>query len=271
MKGYLPIGVVITKLNDYPLILPNPDDIGESDVWSRYFLEHDSIQTSDLGWCVEEEWFLGRDSVCCTPQSPQDHVQSCFTASVDGTAGHCVDPVPLLTDTKDSKRCNAARPCNPGSACARPSTIEKLLRITYKSEGLEKIVLWSGPALEVYEQVEVGYLLPRTFLSPIWLPRLLEISFMYLKTVMLSLYFVNLLPLPFLDGNQVLAITAELIFKGSTGGQELEAAERGFRSWSIRNEGRTQRQRHLFKTSVQMATWTVVVLSILLTALYWYR
>jgi membrane-associated protease RseP (regulator of RpoE activity) len=88
---------------------------------------------------------------------------------------------------------------------------------------------------------------------------------------MISLYFVNLLPLQFLDGNQILAIVAEMMFKEGNGSQGLDIAERGFRSWSMRSDGRIKRRRYLFKTGVLMTTWTVVISFLLLSLLHWYQ
>jgi len=205
-------------------------------------------------------------------RSRDDHRMSCFSTTIDATeTGHCIDPVPLLTDRGDSRRCSSTQPCNPRSICIRPTALEHLLRITFRYEESETVVLWSGPPVEVWEQVEVGDLLSRTFLSPIWLPKVLENYFMYLKVVMLSLYLVNLLPLPFLDGDQLLAVVVELMFiEIGANGQDVETAERGFRSWSSRSEGRSQRRKILMKTGIQMFTWTVVLLSSMLTFLHWY-
>jgi S2P endopeptidase len=161
--------VVITKLNDFPLASPNQHV--DSDVWSQYFLEYDSIPESESGWCVEEEWFLGEarnashigpllthrldhNSSCCSSQTSRDYAQSCFAASAHGTgtSGRCIDPVPLLTQIDDSNRCSVVQSCNSTFVCVRPSTNEQLLRIRFGSAGSEKLVLWSGPALEVWEQ-----------------------------------------------------------------------------------------------------------------------
>jgi len=87
------------------------------------------------------------------------------------------------------------------------------LRVTFKvNEGgrdraereSEEVLLWSGPKVEVWEQVQVGTLRPRFRFLPLGLPRTIQIFFEYLQMATLSLYIFNLLPLPFLDGTQLL-------------------------------------------------------------------
>lgn len=85
---------------------------------------------------------------------------------------------------------------------------------------------------------------------------------------MLSLYFVNLLPLPFLDGDQLLIVFSDLIFDRAMGGQDLES---GFRAWSVRGEVGLQRRKALFRAGVRLTTWTVVAVSSSMSLVRWYR
>jgi S2P endopeptidase len=55
LRGYIPVGAMITKLNDFALNLEYPDD----DIWTRLMLEDSNILETTLGWCVEEKWFSG--------------------------------------------------------------------------------------------------------------------------------------------------------------------------------------------------------------------
>lgn len=49
------MGAVITKLNDFSL-----RGSEDKDFWSQYFLEPSTIPESNFGWCVQENWFLGK-------------------------------------------------------------------------------------------------------------------------------------------------------------------------------------------------------------------
>ena len=76
---------------------------------------------------------------------------------------------------------------------------------------------------------------------------------------MLSLFIVNLFPLPFLDGGQVLHAATDLLVKDSEVTKDLEAGGRGFRS--LDGGGRTERRKTFIKTSAEVGTWVLVASS----------
>jgi len=73
-------------------------------------------------------------------------------------------------------------------------------------------VVWSGSRREVWQEVQVGNWLPRIWILPLWLPSLLDIFWQYLTMATFSLYFFNLLPLPHLDGKELLLTILDFLF-----------------------------------------------------------
>lgn len=91
----------------------------------------------------------------------------------------------------------------------------------------------------------------------------------YLKTIMLSLFIMNLFPLSFLDGGQVLQATADLLLKDSEGTEDLEVGGRGFRG--LEGSGRTGKRKALITTSAELCTWILMGTSSVLGLVHWYR
>lgn len=123
--------------------------------------------------------------------------------------------------------------------------------------------------MEVWQQTEVGDLRPRAFIYPLWLPKSLAIYASYFKTIMLSLFIMNLFPLSFLDGGQVLQATADLLLKDSEKIQDLESGVRGFRGLDGGN--RTRKYKTLIKNSADLGTWVLIGISSTLGLVHWYR
>jgi len=144
-----------------------------------------------------------------------------------------------------------------------------LLRIGVSEDEVLKTVLWSGPPLEVWQQVEVGELRPRAFVYPLWLPGSLASYTSYLKTIMLSLFVMNLFPLSLLDGGQLLQATIDLLLEDSEKDQDLEAGGRGF--GGMDGGGRAGRQKSLIKGSAEVGTWVLLGTSSTLGLIHWYR
>lgn len=86
-------------------------------------------------------------------QSIRKHDSACFSTSADEPeVGRCIDPVPILTNLTEPARCSTIRRCNPDSICVTPTTEEHFLRVGFEYQGIENVVLWSGPLLEVWQQ-----------------------------------------------------------------------------------------------------------------------
>jgi len=91
----------------------------------------------------------------------------------------------------------------------------------------------------------------------------------YLKTIMLSLFVMNLFPLSFLDGGQVLQATVDLLLKDTENPQDLEAGGRGFRG--LDGGGRTRKRKALIKSSAEVGTWMLIGTSSALGLVHWFR
>ncbi|KAG5645952.1 hypothetical protein DXG03_004744 [Asterophora parasitica] len=208
LHAYLPVGAVITALDDTLLgRMAN----ASHDAWTSYLVGAQANRTSPQGWCIAGP--VDVDLACCTTPSPG---RSCFVSTSTPSSFRCLDPAPLLTSThtNTTARCTTTADCHPGdghnAVCMRPDAKAQLLRLRVGSTG--DIILWSGPRKEVYEEVRVSTLVPRLRVIPHALPHAATLFWEYLVTASLSLYFFNLLPLPFLDGSQFLTTLLQMIF-----------------------------------------------------------
>ena len=86
---------------------------------------------------------------------------------------------------------------------------------------------------------------------------------------MFSLFVVNLLPLSFLDGGQVLQATVDLLLRDSENTQDVEARGRGFRDPD--GSGRTRRNKTLIGRSAEVGTWVLIGTSSILGLVHWHR
>lgn len=92
----------------------------------------------------------------------------------------------------------------------------------------------------------------------------------YLKTIMLSLFFMNLFPLSFLDGGQVLQAAVDLALKDTEKTQDLEARGGGLRGIGG-GSGIIEGQKNIVKNSVEVGTWVLMAMSSTLALARWYR
>ncbi|KAF9000773.1 hypothetical protein BDZ89DRAFT_694474 [Hymenopellis radicata] len=187
---------------------------GDEETWTSYLTKPRNPMEM-MGWCVPGPAFLDSPETCCV-EDVSVSLLSCFT---NGNEQGCVDAVPLLTKPKENIRCQADFECSGDSLCVRPDTVAHLFRLTvrfpdWKENDAEDVILWHGPRAEVWQEVEIGILRPRINLLPLWLPGLLFVFEGYLKTAMLSLFLFNLLPLPYLDGSQLLDALLDMIGHG---------------------------------------------------------
>ncbi|KAG5635122.1 hypothetical protein H0H81_012382 [Sphagnurus paluster] len=250
LHGYLPPGSVITALDDTPIrTTSNSSSSSESDVWFSYLTNPDARTPLTRGWCAPPP--PDTNAPCCS--GTKTFGFACFT-TLDSKSPHpktCLDPIPLLT-APAAQRCASAAECvGPGvSVCVRPDEAEQLLRLTVRrgpvsgsgsgahdgngdGDGGTEVILWSGPTEEVWEEVRVGTLRPRLPIFPLGLPLFADLFWEYLVMASLSLYLFNLLPLPHLDGTQLLSVLLDMALaldsSGGTGtgagaGQHFAAA-----------------------------------------------
>ncbi|KZT21974.1 hypothetical protein NEOLEDRAFT_719998 [Neolentinus lepideus HHB14362 ss-1] len=263
LQGYLPFGSLITKLDDISLN-------STTDVWTRHLTQSTQSTAAAPGWCIGQDSYLSAPSTCCSSSSHDTPPSSfaCFSS-------RCLDPLSVMN--RGHARCISLSDCASEQVCVMLDERESLLRITFLPEPRDRnsksqVVVWRGPRIEVYEQVRVGTMLPGTF-TPLWLPDLTGVFFEYLATIALSLYFFNLLPLPYLDGVQLLDALLDYISAATSGPSaryslspdiELDAIEAGSsermtgRSWSTRTRSRWK----------ERLTWTLRVYTIVMSVTY---
>ncbi|KAI1787204.1 hypothetical protein LXA43DRAFT_975386 [Ganoderma leucocontextum] len=209
LYGYLPIGSVVYKVGDDTLDGPG----GAKTRWESLLSNKRNASIPALGWCIEEPWFAAHNTTCCAAQRSEVSFQSCFVPDSDSAFERCVDPVLFLdaSNTTATRRCASSVDCGHGQLCIRPRGDQELVSLTVHippwlrkdEEDLERKLVWQGDSSEILQEVEVGGWLPTSGVLPIGLPAVWNTLFLYLKMLSLSLYFVNLLPLPFLDGGQL--------------------------------------------------------------------
>ncbi|KIM43629.1 hypothetical protein M413DRAFT_18068 [Hebeloma cylindrosporum] len=218
---HLTKGVIITRLDDNSLAFPRASD----SFWTEYLTSPG--RKSSIGWCIPRT-FLEKSDSCCSPATLTSSPLACFV-SMDGTEHGCIDPVPVLTKPRGRGRCTSQEDCSPDSSCVAPDKTAQLLRLTVQpsvSED-ETVVLWNGPPREIWEAVIVGNWLPRAPLFPLWIPFVVQDFWEYLTMATLSLYFFNLLPIPHLDGSELLQSFVDLAFPTQRDGfiYDVEALE----------------------------------------------
>ncbi|KAG1852881.1 hypothetical protein DFJ58DRAFT_400600 [Suillus subalutaceus] len=256
LSMHLPVGSFLTTLDDFPLN-------SSRDAWSTYLLEPTPAAYKQ-GWCVETSR-LSDDHQCCVDTASSS---SCFVSFESAMEEYCTDPVAVLS--KMQNRCDSSISCLESQSCIKPRGDRDILRITvHEGAGTEdeRIVLWSGPKYEVWEQVQTTHLAPRFGIIPLGLPPVLADFFQYLKLTNLSLYLLNSLPLPALDGSQLLIILLEMVFTGwfhtPSTILDIEALRtRGSRS----HERRVQR---VLRTFVMIGTCTLLGLCVMLGIIEW--
>ncbi|KAI0828575.1 hypothetical protein BC628DRAFT_1409160 [Trametes gibbosa] len=206
LHGHLPVGAVIVKVGDEMLAAPG----GAADRWDTLMYAESPPR---LGWCADEAWFAAQDRTCCATRRSAVTSLACFASLGDAQSEHCVNPLQFLQPIQAESvlRCSLAAECGHHQLCIRPRGDQELMSLTMHipswlrthAQDSEQIVVWQGERAEVAEEVDLGDWLPRHVWLPIGLPFVWGTLFSYLKMLTLSLYFFNLLPLPFLDGGQL--------------------------------------------------------------------
>ncbi|KAF9524954.1 peptidase family M50-domain-containing protein [Crepidotus variabilis] len=216
-------GSIITKIDDTQL------SSYTSDVWTEYLtLPH---RPSDTGWCVETSAFKSPD-LCCKPRQQNASPMACFMMKEEHSSLGCIDPIPLLANPVPQARCLVESDCKSKTTCIAQHVSTQILRLNVRpvngAAEDETMVLWSGLPEEVYEEVLVTSWQPRVSFLPLGLPLLIQTFWQYLKMTTISLFFFNLLPLPYLDGTELLKAFIDLTISSETDAlsYDIEALER---------------------------------------------
>jgi len=149
--------------------------------------------------------------------------------------------------------------------CVRMRAGEEFLRIGIQSghKTPTRVVLWRGAREEIYQSVDVTRWRPRLPFLPHWLPNFVEKMMLYTRTLTLSLFLLNVLPLSQLDGGVLL--DAVLCHLGSTDSVDvdLEAGSRGTSPSS-----RSSRERDRLSSRVLQGLTTVLLVGCVLLGMY---
>ncbi|KZT64798.1 hypothetical protein DAEQUDRAFT_769369 [Daedalea quercina L-15889] len=216
LEGHLPVGAIVTKIDDDFLSAPAAAADADADAWTVLLSRADAGKNAGgegaLGWCVDRRWFVDQPAVCCMPGANASLTQtSCFVAYPPLALDRCVDPVPYLGDSVEAPayaRCTSTVECGAEQVCMGPRDDQMLLRLTVHlptwaapaRQLTDRIVVWNGPRREILEEVEVTTYAPCYSLLPLLLPSILTSFLSYFTALNLSLFLFNLVPLSFLDG-----------------------------------------------------------------------
>ncbi|KAI0755061.1 peptidase family M50-domain-containing protein [Daedaleopsis nitida] len=214
---HVPLGAVVYKVGDETLDRTE----GALHSWDALLSAKPDGSASVLGWCSEEPWFAAHSTSCCTSSRPASaSSEACFSNTADPRTERCLDPLRFLDSNANANgaapipRCTSPIDCGHGQVCIRPRGDQELLSLTMhippwlrtSAADLERKIVWQGDRAQILHEVHVGDWLPRSRILPLGLPVWWAILFMYMEMLTLSLYFFNLLPLPFLDGGQLLDV-----------------------------------------------------------------
>ncbi|KAH9896548.1 hypothetical protein C8Q73DRAFT_686015 [Cubamyces lactineus] len=214
LYGHLPPGAVVYKVGD--VLLASQD--GAQAQWEAIMSTESAQPMPSLGWCADEAWYLEQDTSCCSMLRPSPG-SSCFKAPGASILERCIDPLRFLqpVNGENARRCEAATECGHAQVCIRPRGDQELVSLIIhmppwlraNDADTERTIVWQGDKSEILEEVEVGDWQPSYAWLPMGLPFVWGTLYSYLKMLTLSLYFFNLLPLPFLDGGQLFDILSE--------------------------------------------------------------
>ncbi|EIM83886.1 uncharacterized protein STEHIDRAFT_113130 [Stereum hirsutum FP-91666 SS1] len=198
LHPHLPLGSLIIGLDDIPLNIHTDGHGTEMDVWTQYLTDSQfnaAWPGSDLGCTKHHSAPLQQPSDGSDSKSPGPGEKAHWTCT-------------FVNDDEVQDE---------DGVCVRPRDGGELLRIVILDEDRERVVLWRGPRGEVWEQVETSSLKPPSLLwfLPVYTPGTVSTFFAYLKSLTLTLYLLNLLPLPMLDGSQLLDAFLDMYFSPS--------------------------------------------------------
>ncbi|SCV69570.1 BQ2448_2590 [Microbotryum intermedium] len=232
----LPPRSKITHLDDLEL----DSSSSPSTLWANYLSSQPSATSTSsynsLGWCLDSSLFTPSDQPlpsCCTPPLTETG-QLCFQQSLSGLSYACLEPSSILSPPSENPgpmRCLDDRGCHPpGQSCTTLRNDQQILRIGVENprseEGYTKILIYQGPRTAVLHQgkftpFSITTDLPRISLIPLLYLRTIERFYSHLLGLSLALAFLNLLPLPHLDG-QVLWSTLWALINGVHSEEEKE-------------------------------------------------
>ncbi|KAI9025250.1 hypothetical protein CLU79DRAFT_744718 [Phycomyces nitens] len=229
LATHLSTSSVIYRLDDYPL---------ENNIidWNDFLLFDQGRHRPTQGFCIEKYTDnLGLE--CCeinddTPFGKSaNETLSCFQdfrSALDFKKPEdlvCLPALDILA-SRDRKRCTTDDECE--TKCITPympSTGGQIVRIYARmpswvngpAEELDKVFLFEGELVDIWESVKVGILQPRFWILPASLPHILELLLRYVSSFTLALALLNILPAFRLDGEFALGQILVLLLRSNHG------------------------------------------------------
>lgn len=232
LASHIPLGALLTALDDLPLANANES------AWREYLTAPRSPDFKEPAWCVDTKWFLSHPNSCCASPPPGSSSDACLVPLTDEETPRCTNVQDLLVPTTSAvTRCEGL--CTNGQMCVRLRGGEEFLRISVQSDDQKsptRVVLWRGARDEIYQGVDVTRWRPRLPFLPLWFPNLAAEVVQYIQTLTLSLFLLNVLPLPQLDGGILLDAVLRHLERKTSVEIDVEAGirERGGSSRSLR-------------------------------------
>ncbi|KAH8996206.1 hypothetical protein EDB92DRAFT_1794110 [Lactarius akahatsu] len=232
LASHLPLGAFLTALDDFSLAG------AKESAWHEYLTTPRPPDFKEPAWCVDTKWFLSHPHGCCTAPPPGPSSDACLVPLTDEETSRCTNASELLVPTTNVvTRCEG--PCTNGQMCVRLRGGEEFLRIRVRSDDPKnptRVILWRGARDEIYQGVDVTRWRPRSPFLPLWFPNLAAEIMQYIQTLTISLFFLNVLPLPQLDGGILLDAVLRHLERKSPGEIDVEVGvrERGAPSRSLR-------------------------------------
>ncbi|CAG8542249.1 9965_t:CDS:2 [Paraglomus brasilianum] len=210
----------ITRLDDYFL---NGSSLEQ---WTKYLRQHEQLDYNPPikpGFCSMHSKEASLECCAITADHPfgnaDDKELVCFQYAEEREPDQRLTCLPMNTiSTPDSNRCTLNADCPSNGRCVMPfisnESPNRVVRIYYKppawENASEKIVLYWGEFIGLWESVEVNTLQPRWWFIPTWIPILCETLLRYITSFSLALCIFNILPAFQLDGYY--AMSTALLF-----------------------------------------------------------
>ncbi|KAF7721831.1 hypothetical protein EC973_004094 [Apophysomyces ossiformis] len=238
---HLPTSTVIYQLDDVRLENNLID-------WNAFLLDQHGRNRASQGFCaaIPQEEAASSDNLdCCRINEDHPFGQSenasisCFEDFASMHTGKnpellsCLATLEVLA-TPDAKRCTLDSECGT-MRCVTPYTpaIEGQMVRIYATlppwQGVDnerdKVFLFEGELIDIWESVKVSILRPRFWILPASIPHICELVLRYTSSFTLALALLNILPAFKLDGEYALGQLLALLLHSNQGPVTTRAVE----------------------------------------------
>ncbi|GAA5944344.1 uncharacterized protein JCM15063_006567 [Sporobolomyces koalae] len=216
--------VRITHVNDLEL---ESFQLGPQRVINDYLSDRTTTRQDDysnLGWCLPFELMSTDPLECCASPSPHTNTipthpnhDLCFKSIMPNDArSTCLEYERLATVSDDPRltRCVNQASCQTDHLCVKLA--DDVVRLRIVDDGLgsdrgEQVVIWKGSREDLKRILKVTEFVPKFWFVPATLDETLSRFFSALFTLSLTVGFLNVLPLPFLDGTVIVSSVLDCV------------------------------------------------------------